>query len=230
MALYAIGDLHLSFGADKPMDVFGGKWENYIEKLTNGFSVLGDDDVCVLCGDLTWGMSIESCVEDFRYINALPGRKIVLKGNHDFWWSTATKATRFFADNGFDTIDILFNNCFFYGETAICGTRGWFYEPNVHTEHDKKIMEREVHRLEASLASAGDAPEKLCFFHYPPRYGSFISNEMINVMYKYGVNSCWYGHIHGKGQKIAVNGNVGGINYSMISADYVDFKPVLIKK
>ena len=121
MALYAIGDLHLSFGCDKPMDVFGGRWTNYVDKLLEGFSVVGSDDTTVLCGDVSWGMNLEQAKEDFLFINSLPGRKIVLKGNHDYWWSTAAKAKRFFAENDITTIDILNNNCLYYGDTALCG-------------------------------------------------------------------------------------------------------------
>lgn len=155
MALYAIGDLHLSLGADKPMDVFGGPWENYVEKIKLGFSSLHDDDVCVLCGDLAWGMTMEQALPDFQFIEALPGKKILLKGNHDFWWSTAKKAYSFFAAHDMHTMDILNNNCYFYGDYAICGTRGWFYEEARGEAHDRKIMLREVGRLETSLKAAG---------------------------------------------------------------------------
>lgn len=155
MALYAIGDLHLSLGADKPMDVFGGPWENYVEKIKLGFSSLHDDDVCVLCGDLAWGMTMEQALPDFQFIEALPGKKILLKGNHDFWWSTAKKAYDFFEAHDMHTMDILNNNCYFYGDYAICGTRGWFYEEAKGEAHDRKIMLREVGRLETSLKAAG---------------------------------------------------------------------------
>ena len=128
MALYAIGDLHLALGRDKPMNVFGDVWENHTEKLKKGFSKLNDDDVCVLCGDLSWSMGLEDALEDFLFIDSLPGRKIILKGNHDYWWSTASKAKKFFAAHGIATIEILNNNSFEYGDHAVCGTRGWFYE------------------------------------------------------------------------------------------------------
>ena len=162
MALYAIGDLHLSLGADKPMDVFGGPWENYVEKIKLGFSSLHDDDVCVLCGDLAWGMTMEQALPDFQFIEALPGKKILLKGNHDFWWSTAKKAYSFFAAHDMHTMDILNNNCYFYGDYAICGTRGWFYEEARGEAHDRKIMLREVGRLETSLTAAAAAPFRAC--------------------------------------------------------------------
>ena len=227
MALYAIGDLHLSLGSDKPMDVFGGGWENYVEKLKAGFSSLSPDDVCVLCGDLTWGMSLQESLEDFRFIGALPGKKIILKGNHDYWWSTATKAKNFFAQNGIGDIDILNNNCFFYGDTAICGTRGWFYEEEVHGAHDKKVMAREVMRLETSLKAAGDA-EKICFFHYPPRFKNYVCREIVDMLSAYCVKQCWYGHIHSHGHRFAVEGPVEGVDYHMVSADYVGFTPVRV--
>lgn len=226
--LYAIGDLHLSFEADKPMDIFGDIWENHTEKLTKGFSKLTADDLCVICGDLTWGMSMESCLEDFRFINALPGKKIILKGNHDFWWTTASKAKRFFEQNGLDSIEVLNNNCFFYEDTAICGTRGWLCPTENQTEHDKKILNRETIRLEASLRAAGDAKRKICFLHYPPIFGKYACRDMIEVMKAYGVSECYYGHIHGKGQAFAYEGEASGINYSLVSADRIGFEPLRI--
>ena len=140
MSLYAIGDTHLSLGADKPMDIFGGGWAGYVEKLREGFSQIGPEDTVVLCGDLSWGMSLEQAREDFAFLDALPGgRKILLKGNHDYWWTTAAKMERFFAENGFSTLEILHNNCRLYGEVALCGTRGWFYEEE-RGEHSTKIF------------------------------------------------------------------------------------------
>ena len=226
--LYAIGDLHLSFDADKPMEVFGDGWRDHIPRLLNGFSALTEDDVCVICGDLTWGISLESCLEDFKFIDALPGKKIILKGNHDYWWSTASKAKKFFEDNGIFSIDILNNNCFFYGDTAICGTRGWFCDPMKGTEHDRKVLSREVMRLEASLKCAGDAEKKQVFLHYPPRFGTYISREITDMLEAYGVSDCWYGHLHGPGIKMAVTGCINGVNYHLISADHLCFRPARV--
>lgn len=160
MALYAIGDTHLSLGADKPMDVFGGGWSGYVDKLRAGFAEIGPEDTVVLCGDLSWGMSLEQAREDFAFLDALPGRKILLKGNHDYWWTTAAKMERFFAENGFSTLEILHNNCRLYGGVALCGTRGWFYEED-RKGHGAKIFNRELIRLEASLKAAGGAGEIL---------------------------------------------------------------------
>jgi predicted phosphohydrolase len=227
MSLYAIGDLHLSFSTEKPMDVFGGKWDNYVEKLVEGFSILNNEDLCVICGDVSWSMNLEEALEDFKFIDSLPGRKIILKGNHDYWWNTVTKIYNFFRDNGISTIDILHNNCWFYGDTAICGTRGWFFEENMQDPHDRKILNRELIRLEASLKAAGDRAKR-CFFHYPPRYRDYVCHEIIDLMKQYDVKSCHFGHIHGPGHHFAVEGIIEGIEYSLVSADYIDFKPVKV--
>ena len=228
MALYAIGDLHLSLGCDKPMDVFGGRWFNYVDKLAEGFSALASDDVTVLCGDLSWGMSLEQAREDFMFIDRLPGRKIILKGNHDYWWSTASKAMRFFEENGISTIDILHNNCFYYGDTALCGTRGWFYEEERSASHDKKIMQREIGLLETSLKAAGEK-SKIVFLHYPPKFLNYECPEILELLVKYGVSECCYGHIHGKGCPAAFQGVKNGVSFRLVSADYLMFKPIKLR-
>ena len=225
MALYTIGDLHLAQGKDKPMTVFGDNWSDHAEKLRQGFSKLNSEDVTVICGDLSWGMGIEDTREDFLFIDSLPGRKIILKGNHDYWWSTAARARRFFAENGIETIDILYNNALPYGDLALCGTRGWFYEEEKDGEHDKKIMLREIGRLEASLKAAGER-EKLVFLHYPPLYQHYRCEEILSLLEEYRVRLCCYGHIHGKGCRYAFNGWQGGTEYKLVSADHVNFEPV----
>ena len=225
MALYTIGDTHLSLSRDKPMDIFGEKWRDHAEKLKSGFSAVGQDDLTVICGDLSWGMGIEETKEDFLFIDALPGRKIILKGNHDYWWSTATKTRKFFEQNGISTIDILYNNCFDYGDYAICGTRGWFYEEEKGNEHDAKIMHREIMRLETSLNAAGDR-KKLVFLHYPPVFQNYRCEEILQLLKKHEVRLCCYGHIHGKGCNFAFNGWMDGTEFRLVSADFVDFTPV----
>ena len=224
MSLYAIGDLHLSLGTDKPMDVFGGRWENYVEKIKEGFSTLNDDDLTVICGDISWGMSLDETLEDFKFIDRLPGRKIILKGNHDYWWSTATKAKNFFTEHDITTIDILHNNCSKYGNVALCGTRGWFYEESKGDEHDKKIMNREIMRLDASLKAAGEV-EKYVFLHYPPKYYNYECPEILELLRNYGVRRCIYGHIHGPGCAFAFNGMYGNAKFDLVSADYIQFEP-----
>jgi predicted phosphohydrolase len=230
--LYAIGDLHLSLGSDKPMDVFGGGWDGYVEKLRVGLSKVKPEDTIVLCGDLTWAMTLDEAVLDFRFIADIPGRKIILKGNHDYWFETVAKANAFFERNGFENIEILNNNYFLYEverKYAICGTRGWLFDENMDGTHNGKIMAREVMRLDASLKAAASAlgpeTEKLCFFHYPPRFGNYVCEDVIATMKKHGVRRCWYGHIHGAGHRYAVTGWVDGIEYNMVSADFLNFVP-----
>ncbi len=226
--LYTVGDLHLSFEADKPMDIFGPEWAGHAEKLRRGFESVGDDDVTVICGDLTWGMDMAGCLSDFRFIDALPGRKIILKGNHDYWWSTASKTKKFFAENGIGSIDILNNNCFFYENAAICGTRGWMCPNGNGSDHDKKIMAREVQRLRVSLEAAGECQRKLVFLHYPPIFGKFYAAGMVEAMVEHGVRECFYGHIHGSGRRLAFEGEDRGIRYKLVSADHLGFCPVKI--
>ncbi len=225
MSIYAIGDLHLSLGVNKSMDVFGGRWENYVEKLLGGFSTLGDDDLTVLCGDITWGMTMDEALPDFKFIDALPGKKLIIKGNHDYWWTTATKARGFFEQHGIDSIDVLHNSSAEYNGISICGTRGWFYEESKGVEHDKKIMNREVMRLETSLKAA-QTDNIFAFMHYPPKYLGYECPELLELLNKYNVKRCCYGHIHGAGCKFAFNGMQSGTEFTLVSADFVNFKPV----
>lgn len=220
MALYAIGDTHLSLSCNKPMDVFGGNWENYVEKLLEGFSVVEPEDTVVLCGDLSWGMSLEQAEADFAFLDRLPGRKLLMKGNHDYWWTTAAKMNRFFAEKGFHSFSLLHNNCHFYGDVALCGTRGWFFEEN----GDPKVFNRELIRLETSLKAAGEK-EKLCFLHYPPRYQGYICQEIVDLLEKYQVTACYYGHLHGGSHRLAMEGKFNSVEYHLVAADYLDFKP-----
>lgn len=223
MALYAIGDTHLSLSSGKPMDVFGGGWTGYVDKLKEGFSQIRPEDTVVLCGDLSWAMGLEEAREDFAFLNALPGKKLLMKGNHDYWWNTAAKMERFFQENGFTTFHLLHNNCHFYGDIALCGTRGWFYEED-REGHGTKIFNRELIRLEASLKAGGEK-EKFCFLHYPPLYQGYRCQEIIDLMEPYGVTRCYYGHLHGGSHRLAASGKHGGIEYHLVSADYLGFRP-----
>jgi len=227
MALYAIGDLHLCLGAPKPMDIFGGAWVGYMEKLKEGLSVIRPEDTTVLLGDLSWALGLDAAQADFAWIDAIPGRKIILKGNHDYWWSTAAKFYKFCEQNDFHDQWILNNNCYFYEDWAICGTRGWFFEEEKSGTHDEKVFRRELIRLETSLKAAGDR-EKLVFLHYPPRYRGYECPEILQLLESYGVRSCYYGHLHGESHKLALQGPWNGIDYRLVAADYVDFKPVTV--
>lgn len=223
MALYTIGDTHLSLNSNKSMEVFGGSWDGYVEKLAKGFEQIGEEDTVVLCGDLSWGMSLPESREDFAFLDSLPGKKLIVKGNHDYWWTTAAKMTAFFEENGFRSFSLLHNNCALYGELALCGTRGWFYEEE-RGEHSQKIFNRELIRLETSLKAAGDR-EKICFFHYPPLCQGFRCQEIIDLMENYGVTTCCYGHLHGASHRFAIQGKQGNIDYKLVAADFLGFQP-----
>lgn len=227
MALYVIGDLHLPLGAEKPMDVFGGAWVGYLDKLRDGMSVIRQEDTTILLGDLSWALSLEEARNDFAWINDIPGKKIIVKGNHDYWWSTASKFYKFCDTNGFSDQFILHNNHYEYNGWAICGTRGWFYEEDRCGQHDSKVFNREMIRLETSLQSAGDLP-KLVFLHYPPRYQGYICDEILSLFEKYQVRSCYYAHLHGASHKLAVEGLWDGVTYRLVSADRLNFRPMTV--
>ena len=227
MALYAIGDLHLSLGAPKPMDVFGGAWVGYMDKLKEGMSVIGPEDTTSLLGDLSWAMDLNHAGADFAWINEIPGRKIILKGNHDYWWRTASKFYKFCQQQGFENMLVLNNNCYEYEDWAICGTRGWFFEEERHGAHDEKVFKRELIRLETSLKEAGDR-EKMVFLHYPPRYKGYTCHEILELLDKYQVRRCFYGHLHSGSHKLAVEGTWDGVEFRLVSSDYLGFKPYRI--
>ena len=228
MALYAIGDLHLSLSANKPMDVFGGAWRGYMDKLNEGLSCIGPEDTTVLLGDLSWAMSLETAREDFAYIAAIPGRKIILKGNHDYWWTTAAKFDRFCAEHQFAQMYLLNNNAYVYGDIAICGSRGWFYEEERNgTEHDAKILNRELMRLETSFRAA-QGREIFCFLHYPPKYRGYECAEICALLQQYSVSRCYYGHLHADSHKLAIEGVSNGTDFRLVSADFIGFTPIKI--
>ena len=227
MALYAIGDLHLCLGAQKPMGIFGGAWVGYMDKLREGLSVITKEDTTVLCGDLSWALDLQEAKADFTFINAIPGRKIILKGNHDYWWSTAAKFNKFCLENGFENMFLLNNNSYEYKDVAICGTRGWFFEEERSGEHDEKVFKRELLRLEASLKTAGEK-RKIVFLHYPPRYKGYTCQEILDLLAKYEVRQCLYGHLHGPSHKLAMEGLWDSVDFKLAAADYVDFRPVRV--
>lgn len=227
MSLYVIGDLHLSLQVDKPMDVFGGNWNNYMEKLKKGLSVITPEDTTVLLGDLSWAMNFETAVEDFRLIDQIPGEKIIVKGNHDYWWSTLNKFQKFCEEQGFSRMKVLHNTAFFYGDVALCGTRGWFYEEERHGAKDEKVFRRELLRLEASLQLA-EGREIFCFLHYPPKFGDYQCDEILGLLEKYQVSRCYYGHLHGESHKLAFQGLWKNTAFSLAAADYLNFTPLKV--
>ncbi|MBR4992239.1 MAG: metallophosphoesterase [Clostridia bacterium] len=232
MALYVIGDTHFSEGCNKPMDIFGGAWTGYRDKLISSLSVLQPEDVLVLAGDFSWGMSLQEALPDFRLLDSFPGKKLLIKGNHDYWWETVSKMKRFFAENTIETIDFLHNSCYFYNGAALCGTRGWFYDKNDPAAGDDKIFKRELLRLEASLKAAVDqgAQEIDCFLHYPPVFAGTEVPQITEILSRYPVKRVFYGHLHGDSLRGAFSGMRNGIYYAVVSADALGFKPIQIRE
>ena len=230
MAIYTISDLHLSLGMEKPMDIFGEIWENHHIKIKeNWINKVKEDDLVVLPGDFSWAMYLEDTKKDFEFLNSLPGKKILLKGNHDYWWNSLEKMKKFLKDNHFENIEFLQNNSFLWEDKIIAGTRGWSFQE----ENAEKIIRRENLRLELSLKDGiskfGENKEIIVFMHYPPfnEYDK-IELNIIKTLKKYNVKKCIYGHIHGAAGKDAIQGNIDGIEYIMASADQIDFDLIKI--
>ncbi len=225
MAIFAIGDLHLSQDGAKPMDIFPG-WQDYVRRLEDHWrSLVSAEDTVVLAGDTSWAMSLEAGRKDFAFLQSLPGKKVLLKGNHDYWWCTMNKMRAFLKNEGLDTLGFLHNNCVTAEGKALCGTRSWMFDQG--QPHDEKMMARECGRLRMSLEAAEGA-EKIVFLHYPPVYPNANAQEIVSILREYGVRRCFYGHLHGGSIRYAVQGMVDGIEYRLISADSVGFCPVKI--
>lgn len=227
MALFAMGDLHLSLAVNKPMNIFGG-WDNHVERIRENWEKnVSDEDTVVIPGDISWAMNFSQALPDFRFIHELPGTKIISKGNHDYWWSTAAKMNRFLAENNLDSIKILHNNHYAYEGFGICGTRGWINDDSEPA--DAKVLAREAGRLEFSICSAEKAGlTPIVFLHYPPLYGTEYNYDILEVMYKHDIKQCFYGHVHGKGHQYAINGERDGIMFRLVSSDYMQFCPYKI--
>ena len=210
------------------MEVFPG-WENYQERIEkNWLETVKPEDTVVIAGDLSWGMSLQQAESDFRFINGLPGRKLILKGNHDYWWVTKKKMETFFAENGFDTLNIIHNNHYVYENYGICGTRGWVNGTDGSRDvQDEKVLKREVQRLETSIKSAVEAGlEPLVFMHYPPIFASNFNYDILEILYRYNIKECYYGHIHGRSaHELCVKNTYDGVNFHLISGDYIHFMP-----
>ena len=230
MAIFIIGDLHLSFGVDKPMNVFGGNWKNHTEKLKEDWlKKVSQEDTVILAGDFSWATYLKDTYKDFEYINNLPGKKVMLKGNHDYWWTTVTAMRNYLNENNFENIDFLYNNSYLVEDKIIVGTRGWALND---TENAEKMINREVSRLELSIKDAiekyGENTEIICVIHYPPITKNNTKNKFTELMKKYNIKRCYYAHLHGNSHKEAVEGILDGIEYKLISGDYLDFKLVEI--
>lgn len=227
MSLFAIADTHLSFGTNKPMDTFEG-WQNYTEKLKKNWNnLVSPEDYTVIAGDISWAMNFDELYKDFEFINSLNGKKIILKGNHDYWWNTISKMNKFVEENNFSSISFLHNNAYDFDGFSVCGSRGWFFDSE--EEKDEKVLNREVMRIKTSIESAKNE-EKIVFLHYPPVTTNQNCEEILNILSVSGINKCYYGHLHGAAAKFSVDDNVNGIDFKLISADKLNFVPYLIKK
>lgn len=236
MSLYSIADLHLSGSVDKPMDIFGHRWQSYTEKIEKRWrAIVSDDDTVIIPGDISWAMTLDEALEDLKFIDSLPGKKYLGKGNHDFWWSTLTKMNAFLEEHNIKSIGFLYNNSIETEDYIVAGSRGWYVEEKLqNTLNDtdyEKIVAREDQRLRISLSEAkklSDTSGKkiLVYMHFPPVFKSFICDTLVNTLKEYGITNCYYGHIHGT-YNIPRTRVYDGISFTIISADYLDFIPMI---
>lgn len=227
MSVFAIGDTHLSFSTDKPMNIFKG-WDDYESRLKNNWqNLVKNSDTVIIPGDISWGMSLEESYKDFEFLNSLNGTKIILKGNHDYWWNTITKMEKFTKENGFDSIKFLHNNAYRIGDISAAGTRSWFFD--AETDNADKVLNRECARLQRSIDCAKElGGETVVFLHYPPIFAAKNCEPIIDVLIKNNIKRCYYGHLHGASLKSAVNFEKYGINFRLVSADFLEFCPLHI--
>lgn len=235
MSIYTIGDFHLSFNENKPMGIFGVNWNEHEEKIKNNWiKEVSENDLVVLPGDFSWSTYLKDTYEDFKFLNSLPGKKVLLKGNHDFWWTTLTSMRKFLKENDFQNIDFVYNSAYEFENKIIAGTRGWSKQEE---GDNQKLINREVSRLELSIQKAlkiiiksehSKEKEIIVFMHYPPITNENIynneTNGFIQVMKKYDIKRCYYAHLHGSAIKDAVEGKFFGIDFKLVSADGLDFK------
>lgn len=228
MSLYAIGDLHFSTAVNKPMNIFGDNWDNHEEKIINSWkNQVKDDDIVLVVGDTSWGINMNEAEQDLDIIHKLPGKKIFVKGNHDYWWTTVTKLNKLYENMSF-----LQNNFYSYKDYAICGTRGWIC-PNdfKFTQEDEKIYKREAHRLKLSLDAAKKVGFKkiIVITHYPPTNDKLESSLFTNIYEEYCVEKVIYGHLHGKESfKMGLEGIRNEVEYKLVSCDYTNFNIIKI--
>lgn len=234
MSIYAIGDLHLSFSTDKPMDVFGDGWANYVERIEYYWKqTVTDEDTVLVAGDISWGINSDSAIEDLKFVNSLPGRKIICKGNHDYWWDTMSKLNKMKKDYNLDSLDFLFNNAYDLGEAYVCGTRGWMDpESGTADANDEKVYKRELGRLDLSLQSlkkikTTDAPV-IAMFHYPTINFGGSESVFHQKITEEGVEHCIFGHLHSYScYKLKIPSELK-VNTHLVSADFLEFKPLKI--
>ena len=239
MAVFVLSDLHLSTNqsTNKSMEVFGNRWQNYMNRIqTNWNRLIESSDTVIINGDISWAMTLDEAKSDFEFLNSLNGTKIISKGNHDFWWSTLSKINAFFEENSFDSIKMLHNNAHAVENFVICGSRGWYNDDKIatmpKTADYQKIVAREAVRLEMSLSEGeklNSECEKLVFLHFPPVWGDFVCRELVDVLHRFGVKRCYFGHIHGL-YEIPASFVFEDIKFTMTSADFLNFTPLFINK
>ncbi|MBQ6894140.1 MAG: metallophosphoesterase [Clostridia bacterium] len=240
MALFALSDLHLSLSSDKPMDVFGSPWQNHTERIRDNWNkTVKDNDLVIIGGDVSWATYLSGVSRDFEFINSLPGKKLIIKGNHDYWWESITKLEKFVLENGFESISFLHNSSFTYENFSIAGTRFWLTpDTDNFTEEDKKIYDRELIRLSLSLESLSkkelEFPDRIfkriAVLHFPPVNSQGKCDERVmEILKKHLVEKCIYGHLHSGGIKTGFTGSIDGIDFYLTSADALEFIPIQIK-
>ncbi len=225
--IFAISDLHLSFNTNKPMNVFGSRWDNYEEKIKENWqSKISSDDVVLMPGDTSWSTYIRDAYDDFKFIEDLKGTKIITKGNHDYWWETLSKLNNFLSENNLKTIKFVHNTCEVFGNVAVCGTKGYpETEKEPESDDEKKLYNRELERLKNAITTAKKtgAEKIIVMLHYPPG----PNTEFARCLQDEKVDFCVFGHLHGKYES-AVQGDVRGVEYRLVSCDYLKFDPILL--
>ena len=236
MSLFVMADLHLSSDRSKSMDIFGARWQDYMNKIEKNWNaVVSQEDTVIIPGDISWSLKLEDSLDDFRFLDSLNGQKLIGKGNHDFWWSTHSKLRAFWETNGIKSINILYNNAYRFENAIVCGTRGWFVEEaQQHTIGEveyAKIVNREAIRLRLSLEEAqklqtqGENLPLIVFLHFPPVWNEFVCREIMDILHEFQVKSCYFGHIHGA-YHIPRTQNFEGIDFTICAADYLNFTPL----
>lgn len=228
MSIYAIGDLHFSTSVNKPMDIFGGHWDTHQNKIIENWkNKVKDDDTVLILGDTSWAINLSEAKWDLDIINDLPGKKIFIRGNHDYWWSSVSKVR-----NMYDEIIFLQNNHYKYGNMGICGSRGWLCPNEVKFDKDDdKIYKREIIRLRMSLEGAikDGCEELMVITHYPPTNDKLEESEFTKLFEEYNVTKVIYGHLHGKESfEMGLRGIRNSVEYILASSDYIDFNPIKI--
>ena len=239
MSLFVIADLHLSSDGSKSMEVFGARWKDYMNKIRkNWCAVVNDTDTVIVPGDISWSLKLEDALDDLRFLDSLPGQKLIGKGNHDFWWSTVSKMHAMMEKNNISSIKLLYNNAYLVEDCIVCGSRGWFVEESqqhtVGTVDYLRIINREVVRLKLSLDEAVKLKKEcgkdlpiLVFLHFPPVWNGFVCREIVDVLHAYGITSCYFGHIHGA-YYVPCTFNYEGIDFVLCAADALNFAPMPI--